>query len=66
MITFKDFKQSLEEQVQQTAVNDATPLEGMPPAMITMVRQSVRTYPTVNVALYYAQQIRKYFTILYR
>lgn len=64
MMTFKDFKQSLQE--QQTAVNDAAPLVGMPPALVTLTRQSVRTYPTVNVALYYAKQINRYFTILYR
>lgn len=65
MITFKDFKQRLQEQIQQTAVNDTTPLEGMPPAMFTMTRQSVRTYQTVNVALYYAKQINHYFTIIF-
>jgi hypothetical protein len=64
MMTFKQKLQQLQEQVQQ-AVNDANPLEGLPPALVTMTRQSVRNYPKMNVALYYAKQIRRYFTILY-
>lgn len=70
MIHFKAFKQKIQEQVQQTAVNDMAPLVGMPPAMLTLTRQSVRSYPTAprgaNIALYYAKQVNRYFTILYR
>lgn len=67
MIHFKAFKQKIQEQVQQTAVNDMAPLVGMPPAMLTLTRQSVRSYPiAVNVALYYAKAIDRYFTIFYR
>lgn len=65
MMTFKAFQQSLDEEIQQTAVNDATPLSGLPPALVTMTRLTVRTYPTMNVALYYSKAINRYFTILY-
>lgn len=58
----KSFRQFVSE---QTATNELEPLTTIPPAMLTMSRISIRTYPGMNVALYYAKPINRYFTVLY-
>lgn len=58
----KSFRQFVRE---QTATNELEPLTTQPPALITMYRVSVRTYPGMNIALFYAKQINRYFTVLY-
>jgi hypothetical protein len=66
MMTFRTFTELLQEHIQDTAVNDEVPLKGMPPALLTMARQSIRQFPNGNtVALYYSKQIGRYFTIVY-
>lgn len=50
----------------QTIPTDQSPLDMIPPPVITMTRNSIRTYPNnINVALYYAKPIGKYFAVVF-
>ena len=65
MVPFKQFIEA--KTLDEETTHEMTQLKGMPPALITLNRLSVRNY-SVNtwVALYKAKQIDRFFTVLYR
>lgn len=62
------FKQYIEgKTVDEETTQELSPLNGMPPALISLHRLSVHNYSSnIWVALYKAKQIDRFFTVLYR
>ena len=62
MMSFRTFIQ----EAHATLPLDQTPVETPPPALLTMTRESIRTFPNQTyVALYFAKSIKKYFAVVY-
>lgn len=65
MMSFKQFIEG--KTVDEETTHDLTPMKGMPPALVTMNRLSVRHFDSNTwVALYKAKQIDRFFTVLYQ